>query len=108
MRIEYKNKKGQRIGHLSNDGHYRKRVKLSKHLYRKYDAWGVDRNVLDDLLNVQHAKTVRILDTENKLIYSAPVSTFYTKGIQEIAGTGNDGTQVFLPRENFKTEPYKK
>ena len=94
-----RNASGKVIGEVS-DGRFTKRVKKSKHLLRKWDAWGIDKTVLDTLMK-KGIQDVVITEAEENIIYSASVKDFEEKGIQADFGHSK---QIFLPLTNFNKE----
>jgi hypothetical protein len=49
MDTRFKNASGKIIGEVSGDV-FCKRVVKSKHLLRKWNAWGIDKTVMDNLI----------------------------------------------------------
>lgn len=96
----FTNKKGQNIGYLK-DGIFRKRVSKKKHLMKMFDGWGLDYELLEQL-GAAGATEIRILDTDEDIVYAAPIETFMKLGIVR----NFDGQQVFLPRKHFTKEPH--
>ena len=47
----------------------RKYVHKSKHLFRKWDSWGLDCDFFDDMVN-KGAEVLEILDKEDNLKYT--------------------------------------
>lgn len=93
----YRNRKNKVVGELK-DGIFRKRVKLSKHLLKMMDAWGIDKAIIDNL-EMQRCKEIRILDEEYDVVYSIPFLDFKYRGIPKDFG---EDAQLFVPREHFK------
>lgn len=91
------------IGTLK-DGVYRKRVKQSKHLYRKLDAWGIDSEIFNHVLK-EKANDIRFLDTEENIIYSVKVK--YMEMNMTYLHFKPHRAQVFLPRKFWKKEALK-
>lgn len=68
------------IGELWDDNSkyfYKKEVKLSKHLYRVTDEWGIDNHVLDYL---PKGTIIQYYDTENSNLYSTTKEEFVLLG----------------------------
>ena len=81
----------------------RKYVHKSKHLFRKWDSWGLDCDFFDDMVN-KGAEVLEILDKEDKLKYTIGMD-------KEWAGFKRDwgwGEQYFIPRKYFKVEDIRK
>lgn len=95
----YKNVQGKMIGKIAN-GIYCKQVKKSKHLLRKWDAWGIDQTILDDLVK-EGILEIAIYELEENAVYTVSVKDFIEKGILADFGYSK---QVFLPIANFKKE----
>jgi len=85
------------IGSLK-EGVFRKRVKKSKHLMRKLNAWGIQFDALMEL-NKQGCTEIRILETEENKVYSTPLEVIWKQGKVENFG---DGDQAFLPLSQWK------
>jgi hypothetical protein len=95
----YKNQLGRMIGKTS-DGIFSKKVKKSKHLLRKWDAWGIDKALLDTLVK-EGIQDIVIRETEENINYSISVKDFAEKGIQADFGHSE---QIFLPIAYFNKE----
>jgi hypothetical protein len=95
----FNNNKGQIIGWVRGDTFY-KEVLGSSHLMIKYDAWGIDKKVLDQI----PTKKIRIRDKETGIIYATTAERFVEKGIRHDFGYGE---QLFLPRDKFQAENSK-
>ena len=98
MDFFYDNK---RIGSLK-EGVFRKRVQKSKHRMRNTDSWGIQYEAVKKLME-QKCHTVRILETEENIIYTVPLEKIWKEGRVENWG---DGDQVFLPRSQWDTEVF--
>ena len=94
---KFYNKKGQEIGTLK-DNIFRKRVKKSKHLMRKLNAWGIQLDALMELQK-QGCKEIRVLEEEEQKIYSIPLEKIWKGCTVENFG---DGDQAFLPISEWK------
>jgi len=95
----FRNKQGKMIGKTS-DGIFSKRVKKSKHLLRKWDAWGIDKTVLDTIVR-EGLQDIVIHELEENIVYKVSVKDFVEKGILADFGHSN---QIFLPIVNFNKE----
>jgi hypothetical protein len=95
----YKSIQGKMIGKIA-DGIFYKQVKKSKHLLRKWDAWGIDQAILDNLVK-EGIQEIAIFELEEHTVYSVSVKDFIEKGILADFGYSK---QVFLPIVNFKKE----
>ena len=96
---QFRNKKNQIIGELSKKV-FRKRVKLSKHLLKMMDAWGIDESVIDSLKD-HRCEEIRLLDEEHNIVYSIPFDEFRNRGILKDFG---ESPQLFVSRDFFTTE----
>src|SRR5689334_11512200 len=76
----YRSARGKMIGEVS-DHRFSKKVKKSKHLLRKWDAWGIDKTVLDTLAS-EGVQDIVIHEAEEDMTYSISVKEFAEKGIQ--------------------------
>jgi hypothetical protein len=97
MDTKYRNASGKIIGKVSGDAYCTKVVK-SKHLLRKWDAWGIDKTVMDNLIRNGISKII-IHEKEEDFDYETSVKDFVEKGIEEDFGHGK---QIFLPLVNFQ------
>ena len=93
----------KKIGSLV-DGVYRKRVKKSKHLMRMNDAWGIQYEVLQELKQ-KGCTEIRVLDTEDNIVYITTMDTYFSKS--QVMNWG-DGQQAFLPRGEWNLIEVKK
>lgn len=73
-----------------------KKVIESKHLHKRFNAWGVDAMLLDTLPK-DNISIIRI-KADTGAIEQATIGTFYLHGIRHDFGFG---PQVFLPRKYF-------
>tara|TARA_R100000808_G_scaffold6830_2_gene20093 strand:+ start:11521 stop:11757 length:237 start_codon:yes stop_codon:yes gene_type:complete len=77
-------------------------VYKSKHLFRKWDAWGLDCDFFDEMVK-KGAENLEILDKEENVKYTIDMDA-------EWAGFKRDwgwGEQYFIPRRYFKREDIK-
>ena len=79
-----------------------KKVRLSKHLFKKFDAWGIDAQYFTDVL-LPGNYTIRVFDLENEVMYKVSVKTwkknaqyFHFKNAKE-----DHRAQTFLSRRHF-------
>ena len=92
-------RKGQMIGELV-DGVLTKTVRRSKHLYRKFDGWGIDAEAFEGWLD-RGMHSIRIEDTEDNVVYEIAVEDFALHG-REIQ-YGDFGRQLVCGRKYFET-----
>jgi len=86
------------------DGEFYKRVRRSEHLYQELNAWGIDALFFKGKI-VEECHTVKILDTENNVLYTVPVSKFKQYG--EYRTYPPHRAQILLPLSYFeRTEEY--
>ncbi len=94
-------RKGKVYGALE-DSTVRKHVRKSKHLFRKWDAWGIDADFWEDMKEAG-ANRLEILDKEEKMLY--------TIGMQEtwvdFKKDWGWGLQYFIPRKYFEKTDFK-
>lgn len=102
--------KGKRIvvGEIRN-GYFLKKVRKSKHLFRKFDAWGFDYRVLVDTI-LPNCEGIFIWDVEDSIWYYVPTSKLghinesgkYIQSsevyIRHFNSREDEGVQIFLPR----------
>ena len=88
---------GQHWGTVSGDT-LRKYVKKSKHLFRKWDAWGCDSYTWDRLAS-QGVNTIEVVDKEEKVLYTIDM-TESDVWIDYERDFGY-GMQYFVPRKYF-------
>lgn len=106
MKIQITESNGSRrmIGTLKGDI-FRKRIKGSKHIYRKLDAIGIDAKIFKDVLLGQ-TKQIRVLDTDENMVYFVSTELFDKKG--EYLHFPPHRAQIFLSRRYWDKENYKK
>lgn len=104
--IQIKEDNGNRkvIGHIRGDTFYTTRKK-SKHLLRKLNAWGIDAEVLNDILQGQ-VKYIEVRDLEEDKTYLAKVETFIEKG--KYLHFKPHRAQCFLPLRYWNGDREKK
>lgn len=76
--------------------YFQKIVRLSRHLFRKLDAWGIDAEYFNEVL-LPLNYWVEIWESEEKKQYRASAKTIQEKG-QYLHFKGHKA-QIFLPRE---------
>lgn len=96
MPTKFTNARGQIVGILHADKTFRKRVRKSAHLLNILDAWGIDESILTKL-GKAGCKTIKIEDSEEKMLYEATFDVFTAFGIEK----NFVGRQLFLPRRYF-------
>lgn len=74
----------------------------TKHLFRKYDAWGFDLWVIE-LLEKRQVGFIGVIEEEDQKVYTVSVETARSKGI--VVNMGED-TQVFVPLFLFDQDTY--
>lgn len=85
----------------------RKKVNMSKHLFRKFDAWGLDMTLLDKVLIPAEAE-IEIRDTQQKILYTISAKNARMVGMPSHFQDGFDdhGRQIFVPRSSFAQKSY--
>ncbi len=86
------------IGQIK-DRVYMKEVWESKHLYRKLDAWGIDSEVFNGMLN-QETDMLVVFDKQNSLFYEVSTKDFKAKGTY--LHFKPHRAQIFLPRSQWR------
>lgn len=90
------------IGELSGSI-FSKKVSKAKHLFRKYDAWGVDAKYFTDVL-LPNNYQIKIYDRDEKKTYTISAEEFKKNGVFFHFKTDADyGAQIFCPRRYFTT-----
>ncbi len=89
----------KKAGVLKGDTFF-KHVKKSKHLLRKFNAWGIDSRVLAALQS-QGCKNVVVHDTESRIIYSVSLEVYNRVGFDRDLGHGH---QTFAALAYFKQQ----
>lgn len=93
------NGKEKKIGNLDTEKKtFLKTVSKSKHLFRAFDAWGLDYTFFDDVLYPENY-TIHIYDKEEKRHYIATAMFWFKYG--KIMNFPGSGVQTFLPRGMF-------
>jgi len=87
-----------------------KDVKKSKHLFRKFDAWGIDAGYFKDVL-LQCEYTIRIFESEEGIMYKITAKEWdklvnkkdnMAQYLHFKQGNVDHRAQTFLPRRFFK------
>lgn len=87
---------GRLVGHLRGNI-YRKVVKKSKHLFRLFDAWGVDTSIVNQL-STEGCTEIRIKDSESGIVYSISLVDFMEHSVEREFGHSK---QRFVSRKYF-------
>jgi hypothetical protein len=95
---EHYSVKGKDVGWMVRDAYYSKRKK-SKHLMRKFNAWGINADIFEKI-HKQGCKSIRVLDEEEGIVYSSAIEDYKAHGIF----ADFDGLQMFLPLDYWKKE----
>lgn len=93
--IQFKNKKGQHAGLLSG-GVFKKTVNSRRHLMKKFDAWGIDFDIVTALR--EKCLEIRLYDNFEDKLYTVPFDTFMREATVENFG---HGAQAFLSRDKW-------
>lgn len=83
---------GHITGHIKGEDYVTNR-KASLHMLRKPPGWAVDKSIVD-MLYLKGIKRVIVQESEEGKTYSAPVQSFYRRGVLIERG---HGTQICLP-----------
>ena len=81
----------------------RKYVGKSRHLFRKWNAWGVDCDYWDEMV-ASGADTLEILDKEENILYTIDMDAEVWADFQKDWGWG---LQYFIPRKYFRHEVFE-
>ena len=95
-------RKGKVYGSLEGNK-VRKLVWKSRHLFRKWNAWGVDCDFWDEMI-ASGANTLEILDKEENILYTIDMDAEVWADFQKDWGWG---LQYFIPRKYFKHEVFE-
>jgi hypothetical protein len=90
---------GKVIGEYANNV-FTKQVKISKHLFRVLDAWGIDKTTLDSFLSDTQ---IQIHETEQNKTYYISVEDFRKHAVEK--HFKGYGPQYFCPRRHFNSLP---
>jgi hypothetical protein len=101
--MEFKNNKGQFIGTHINQI-FRRVVDKDRHLMRKYNAWGIQYNILEQLRK-EDCLEIRIKEKVEQKIYTVGFDKFMNEAVVEDYG---DGMQAFLPLDKWKVREVEK
>ena len=76
-----------------------KRVKLSKHLFKVLDAWGIDSDFFTDVLLPRNI-SIKVVEEEERKEYTITAEKFKQKGQYSHFKNKNrdDRAQIFCPR----------
>lgn len=98
MQKEFTNKKGQVCGWIGEDGNYRKNVDSRKHKLRIMDAYGIDEDIVQELIK-EGVKEIRIRETDTGVILSTSMENYMEHSV-----TRNfESLQRFLSKKYFET-----
>lgn len=93
---------------------FTKDVKLSKHLFRKFDAWGIDAAYFTDILLPMEYE-IRIFESEEHIFYKVTAKEWDKQvrnknnmaQILHFKDREDHQAQTFLPRRFFKKYKFK-
>jgi hypothetical protein len=91
---------GKRLGVIRKDYTFMAFRKKSKHYFRFYDGWSMNKELLEHLRDFG-IKFIEIIDTESNTIYRTSVESFFQKGITYVNTKGIKDEQLILPIQNF-------
>lgn len=89
-----------RVGATLEGQILRKRVRASVHMLRRPPGWAVDCSILE-AARMDGAVAIEVFDTENRKVFTAPISAFEHHGIRFNRGFGD---QVALPLQYWRVE----
>ena len=86
---------------------FRKNVSLSKHLFRKLDAWGIDGQYFTEVL-LPNSYTVEVFEREEKRLYKTSVNKIKEHGVfLHFKRPGFENrAQVFMSRKHWEILTY--
>ncbi len=94
-------KNGKNIGSIKGDV-FTKPVRKSKHLFRKYNGWAIDKDILIELKD-SDVKTIRIKDKDEKVIYKISLEDFIDKGLEVNYSSSQVVCEVnYFTKENWR------
>ena len=93
------NNKGKVVGHLK-DGVYYKEVVESKHKLRNGNAYGIDADILKQLI-LKKCDKIRLREKDTKRVYEVDLSVFLS---HKSFVRDYDGEQRFLPIGEWRLE----
>ena len=94
---------GQTWGTVNGDT-LRKYVKKSRHLFRKWDAWGMDASVWDSLA-VRGVRNLEVLDKQENILYTIDLEEIDTWA--DFEADWGYGVRYFIPRKYFTKTAYE-
>lgn len=86
------------VGTLADNGQYERRAKFSKHYCMKHSGWGIQSDIIDDLIK-NNARKVVIFEEEKEEYWVADIDDFDKFGIEDDLGAGK---QVFLHADYWR------
>ena len=107
INIKLKDNTRRTIGSLDTETKiFRKTVKESRHLFRIYDAWGIDSDYFTDVLFPNSYK-IQVHDKENDVVYEITAEKLKKHGqYYHFKNKENDhGAQIFCSRRNWDKIP---
>ena len=94
---------GQTWGTVNGDT-LRKYVRKGKHLFRKWDALGMDASVWDSLA-VRGVRNLEVLDKQENILYTIDLEEIDTWA--DFEADWGYGVQYFIPRKYFTKTAYE-
>jgi len=82
-----------RIQYIHDRAVFSKEVKESEHLFRNFNAWGFQEEILSKLSN-KDVTDIFVKEIEKVITYKTSLTTLLKKGIRKDYG---HGIQIFLP-----------
>jgi hypothetical protein len=85
-----------------NNGCLQKHVRLSRHLYRKFDAWSFDKEMIDKAIGLG-AKAIDVYEDEQHRTYHVSMDVFMRKSklAPPCPGYAN---QLYLSRSDWEVD----
>ena len=101
MTLQEKIRVDGRIWGVRSGNTVRKYVREGIHLFRKWDAWGVDADMWDTLVD-DGVETLEILDSQRKLLYTIAMDMAFVDHKKD----WGHGYQYFVPRRYFEVQEH--
>ena len=97
MKYEVINNDRKVVAGFQNGQFFTKKVKASRHLFRKYDAWGIEA-CLFPKMEQNGINWIKIVEEEKNIVYVVSRQIFQEFGYKE---TIHGSEQIFLPLKRF-------
>jgi hypothetical protein len=85
------------VAGFQNGQFFVKKVKASRHLFRKYDAWGIEASLFP-AMEENGVNWIKVIEEEKGLVYIVSRAIYKEFGYKE---TIHGSEQIFLPLARF-------